>query len=240
MDDIVTIKLKKLADKWKSKGDIYRHRAYIKAIDDYKYGRKLTDKMQNRINKILQSSQSSYMSKKIVKKNSDSKSGIQRKTIKKISNIYYQKVKGLVNKWEIVGSYRRGEKIMGDIDILIICDLRMVSSIIRNISRVDGYQYKLVSGKRKFSFVHFKNIQIDIRFFKLSEYPYAILYFTGNREFSIFLRRKAMSMGLRLNEYGLYYRNTGKKVKINNVSEKKILTYLNVDDKYSNPQNRTI
>lgn len=222
--ETVTTELKRLADEWKSKGDMFRYRAYIKAIDDYKHGRGLTKKMQERILRILRSEPS-----------------INRTTVKRVSDMYRRSVSDLILKWEIVGSYRRGKKIMGDIDILVICNLKNVSKIINKISSMKKFKSTLVSGKRKFSFITLpKDIQVDIRFFKMIEYPYARLYFTGNRKFSIHARRKAISMGLRLNEYGLYYRDSGKKVIIRDASEKKILLYLGINSKYINPKNRDL
>jgi DNA polymerase (family 10) len=47
-------------------------------------------------------------------------------------------------------------------------------------------------------------IQADLRVVSDSEYPFALAYFTGSKEHNIVMRQRAISRGLRLNEYGLF------------------------------------
>jgi DNA polymerase beta len=84
--------------------------------------------------------------------------------------------------------------------------------------------------KRKFYY-----IQVDIRYVNGKEYPFALLYFTGSRTFNIIIRRKAIKMGLKLNEYGLADKE-GKFIDLK--SEKAILDYLGMKKKYYHPKNR--
>jgi len=81
-------------------------------------------------------------------------------------------------------------------------------------------------------------IQIDIRYFIQSEYPYALMHFTGNYLFNTIIRSKAKEMGMKLNEYGLYNIKNEKQVNIDIKTEKDIIDYLGMDKKYYNPKNR--
>jgi DNA polymerase (family 10) len=47
-------------------------------------------------------------------------------------------------------------------------------------------------------------INCDLRVVEDDEYPYALMYFTGSREHNTALRARAKSMGMKLNEYGLF------------------------------------
>src|SRR5438477_13119457 len=47
-------------------------------------------------------------------------------------------------------------------------------------------------------------LQCDLRCVSKSEFPFALAYFTGNKEHNIVMRQRAIDRGLRLNEYGLF------------------------------------
>jgi DNA polymerase (family X) len=47
-------------------------------------------------------------------------------------------------------------------------------------------------------------IQSDLRVVSDSEFPFALMYFTGSKEHNVVMRRRAIERGLRLNEYGLF------------------------------------
>ena len=76
-------------------------------------------------------------------------------------------------------------------------------------------------------------MRIDIRLVTPQQYPYAILYFTGSKNTNTFMRNKAIKLGLKLNEYGLFDAD-------NNIielkTEKDIFKYLDIN--YLEPQDR--
>jgi DNA polymerase beta len=76
--------------------------------------------------------------------------------------------------------------------------------------------------------------RIDIRFIPYESYYYALLYFTGPKDFNRKTRQLAIDMNYLLNEYGLYDK-TGKSFKVN--SEKEILELLNME--YVEPDKRS-
>jgi DNA polymerase/3'-5' exonuclease PolX len=80
--------------------------------------------------------------------------------------------------------------------------------------------------------------RIDIRFFTLSQYYPAILYFTGSKEFNLMMRKKAIEKGLKLSEYGLF-NSHGIRIDTD-YNEKCIFDHLEIDPKYIDPTNRNM
>ena len=58
-------------------------------------------------------------------------------------------------------------------------------------------------GDTKISAVR-NGVAVDIRFVPKECYGAAIMYFTGSKEFNIFMRQRAKKLGMKLNEYGLW------------------------------------
>jgi DNA polymerase/3'-5' exonuclease PolX len=149
-----------------------------------------------------------------------------------------------VKKFYICGSYRRKTVIMKDIDILIILpDLSESDSISNSIiQKLKIYIDKLYIGKNKFSFIISGKsgdvIQIDIRYFLPIHHASALLHFTGSKEFNIHCRKKAINLGYKLNEYGLFDTKTNKHIYLD--GEKKILDFIGVNKKYYDPKCRTM
>ena len=168
----------------------------------------------------------------------------------KIENIL--KRHSAITKLTIAGSYRRKKpENISDIDILLIPkkSSEHVSKILKKYLDIIPF----VEGKKKFTFLikydikknknislyDEKYIQIDIRYINKEYYPFALLYFTGSKQFNLYIRSKAKYKGYKLNEYGIFNRKTEKR--IDNVStETGILKFLNIDKKYINPVNRNI
>jgi len=146
-------------------------------------------------------------------------------------------------EFELVGSYRRQNINMGDIDILIKNrpDLELKNLITELKS--SGYIIEtLANGKNKFMGLcklspELPARRIDILIADPSYYYYALLYFTGSYQFNIYMRRIAQKKNLSLSEYGLKDKNgeiidTTDKIK----SEKDIFDYLEIP--YVLPENR--
>ena len=116
-----------------------------------------------------------------------------------------KKIKG-VKKVEIAGSYRRENKMIGDLDILINVETRDLASLLINkISKSFPNITILGAGDTKISFVIFpENLQVDIRMIGDDSYGAALLYFTGSKNHNIKMRNIAIKKGLLLNEYGLF------------------------------------
>lgn len=109
---------------------------------------------------------------------------------------------------DIVGSYRRNLESSGDIDLLLQSDDSndldmLVSALIEK-----GYITNILAyGKHKFMGIcklpKKPHRHIDILLTPPSEYPFALLYFTGSNLFNISMRSYAISLGYSLNEKAL-------------------------------------
>ena len=148
----------------------------------------------------------------------------------------------------ICGSYRRQKEFVGDIDFIIthpkLNNKRMTETYtiyfkdfllkLKNM----GFLIESLTGedvKTKFMGIFkYNNIigRIDIRYIPYESYYYALLYFTGNKDFNRNMRMVAISHGYKLNEYGLYKNN--KSFKVN--SEKEIFDLLRLE--YVQPEKR--
>lgn len=144
------------------------------------------------------------------------------------------------NEVVMAGSYRRGEKRSGDIDLLVKIDTgTTMDDILEHIYNKGLLMFDLAKGPRLYMGVfrlnkQYKAHRIDIRIFNQTEWPFALLYFTGSSRFNILLRQRAEDLGLTLNEYRLKDKKTGKKYKAKN--ERDIFKYLGV--KYMKPTER--
>lgn len=112
-----------------------------------------------------------------------------------------QNVKG-VERAEIAGSYRREKSTVGDIDILVVTkDPQKISDAIAALPIVRNV---VGHGDKKLSFDFTSGLRVDVRFVKKDQWGSAILYFTGDKDHNIALRKIAISKGWKLSEYGLF------------------------------------
>lgn len=167
----------------------------------------------------------------IIKLNSNQKLGIQfykelntpipRSRILSI----YKKIKKIFPKehLDLVGSYRRGKRSSKDVDILIILKHKP-EYYIQKIKDSIPIQGIFSEGKSKFSFIYL-NSHIDVMFCKPEEYPAALLAYTGSATFNRMLRFRAIELGYKLNEKGLFKNDQKEKIK----SEKDIFKKLKLE-----------
>ncbi len=138
--------------------------------------------------------------------------------------------------FEMVGSYRRKAKDMGDIDILIKEDPKFNLSNFINYLQDTGYIIEiLASGKNKFMGIcklsaDLPARRIDILVAEPTYYYFALLYFTGSYNFNIYMRRIALQKGLSLSEYGFKDLKTQKLMDTSESikSEEDIFNYLEI------------
>ena len=145
----------------------------------------------------------------------------------------------LINiKWNIAGSYRRGEQTSGDIDILIESQPNIHMPDILKLLK-PYIPAKLAQGPTKFMGIfklsdNFNGHRIDIRLIDPISYSFALLYFTGSQKLNILMRQQAISLGLTLNEYHLLNNETKQLIHAN--SEEEIFHLLHL--KYVPPTQR--
>jgi DNA polymerase (family 10) len=108
------------------------------------------------------------------------------------------------------GSLRRGKETIGDIDILVAHDSpkRVMDAFVAypKVSEV------LMKGPTKSSVVLKGGLQVDIRVVEPSSWGAALVYFTGSKDHNVVIRTLGVQKGLKLNEYGVFERDSGKKV----------------------------
>lgn len=103
---------------------------------------------------------------------------------------------------DIAGSYRRRKETVGDLDILVIADDYMkVSEYFTNYKRVKEVYSK---GLTRSTVFLDNSLQIDLRAVTKESYGSALHYFTGSKAHNIAIRKMAIDMGLKVNEYGIY------------------------------------
>jgi DNA polymerase/3'-5' exonuclease PolX len=149
----------------------------------------------------------------------------------------------------VCGSYRRAKEFSGDVDFIIIHHqfkkksqssiyLKYFEAFLIALKK-EGILIESLTGENvqtKFMGIFkWKTIigRIDIRFVPIESYYYALLYFTGGKDFNTNMRMIAISRGLKLNEYGLYDKKN-KSFKVD--SEKDIFDLLDME--YVQPQLR--
>ena len=107
-----------------------------------------------------------------------------------------------VTRCSEAGSLRRRREIIGDIDLL--ASTREPAAVIEFFTRQPGVLNVIAKGETKASVLLEGGIQSDLRVVSDAEFPFALMYFTGNKEHNIVMRQRAIHRGLRLNEYGLF------------------------------------
>lgn len=109
-----------------------------------------------------------------------------------------------VKRVNIAGSTRRMKETIGDIDILVTS--QNPAKVIDFFSKMPNVAQVLAKGDTKSSIRLKEGIQIDLRVVDDKIFGAALLYFTGNQQHNIILRRMAIERGLKLSEYGLFDR----------------------------------
>ncbi len=133
---------------------------------------------------------------------------------------------------KVVGSYRRKENFSGDMDLLVTSSSKITMKNIVEALTPSIIKETLALGPLKFMGITSKHRRLDIRLFRKREYPCALMYFTGSTAFNVYMRSQAISLGLILNEYGLFQKTERLKVQY----EKDIFKVLKV--KYVPPVER--
>lgn len=114
------------------------------------------------------------------------------------------------------GSLRRGKETIGDVDILIATTDPDAAR--EAFTSGDHVTQVLAKGETKCSIRYATGldsgrwggdegstgVQVDLRLIDASSWGAALLYFTGSKDHNVRLRERALSMGMTLNEYGLF------------------------------------
>ena len=101
------------------------------------------------------------------------------------------------------GSLRRGRETVGDLDLLVTGPAATAA-----LDRFVAYPHLdevLGHGENKASArVGHEGLQVDVRALPPDSFGAAMQYFTGSKDHNVAIRTRAVRMGLKLSEYGLF------------------------------------
>ncbi|HZU02665.1 MAG TPA: DNA polymerase/3'-5' exonuclease PolX [Ktedonobacteraceae bacterium] len=109
---------------------------------------------------------------------------------------------------EVAGSLRRRRETVKDIDM--VASVRdnapeeEQAAIMNFFASQPSVQAITGKGPTKSSVVLSSGIAMDLRVVNDSQFPYTLHHFSGSREHHIALRRRALSMNMTINDYGLF------------------------------------
>lgn len=107
-----------------------------------------------------------------------------------------------VDDVEVAGSIRRMKETIGDIDMLVVTDEpQKVSEFFTKLPNVERV---IAKGSTKSTVELAEGVQCDLRVVERKSFGSALMYFTGNKDHNIALRRVAIKRGWKLSEYGLF------------------------------------
>ncbi len=111
-----------------------------------------------------------------------------------------------VTKISSAGSLRRKKETIGDIDILVSAkDSSKIMDFFTSLKNVKSISGK---GETKSSVILEDGLNVDLRVVKKESFGSALQYFTGSKNHNIKLRKLAIKKGFKLNEYGLFDKET--------------------------------
>jgi len=131
-----------------------------------------------------------------------------------------------IKKMELAGSYRRCKETIGDLDVLVVADDE--NEVMDLFGEYPGVAETLVRGGTKMSIRLTTNLQIDLRVVPEESFGAALQYFTGSKEHNVETRGRAKSLGLKINEYGVYKVDGDKETYIAGATEKEVYDTLNL------------
>ena len=111
-----------------------------------------------------------------------------------------------IEKIDIAGSLRRKKETIGDLDILTSSEFP--DEVMDYFVKYPSVQRVLLKGNTKTSVLLNDGLQVDLRVVKKESYGSALQYFTGSKEHNVKMRSIAIKKGFKLNEYGLFDKNT--------------------------------
>jgi len=122
----------------------------------------------------------------------------------------YLATEGGLERVGVAGSLRRMKETIGDLDILAATDdpWKLVNIFISH----PDVEEVLVKGPTKTSVRLRNGVQVDLRIVEPKCYGAALQYFTGSKEHNVALRTLAIARGYKINEYGVFDKETGKRL----------------------------
>lgn len=128
-----------------------------------------------------------------------------------------------VKKVDAVGSLRRWQETVGDIDIVAAAD--NPQKVIGEFVKFPGVKEILGQGETKATIIHSSGVQIDLEILPENKYGSLLQHFTGSKDHNIALRTYAVRHGKSVSEHGV---KVGKKL-VKCPEEKDVYGMLKMD-----------
>ena len=123
----------------------------------------------------------------------------------------------LVKRASVAGSFRRRLETVGDLDFIVASDTP--KPIMDWFTQIEGVKEITAKGETKSS-VRFENgIQADLRIVSEQVFVFALHHFTGSKDHNVMMRQRALSMGYRLSEWGIFDKDSEENIPIDAVKD---------------------
>lgn len=123
----------------------------------------------------------------------------------------------LVKRASVAGSFRRRLETVGDLDFIVASSTP--GPIMDWFTEIDGVKEITAKGETKSS-VRFENgIQADLRIVSEKQFVFALHHFTGSKDHNVMMRQRALSMGYRLSEWGIFEKDSEGTIPIEAVND---------------------
>jgi len=107
-----------------------------------------------------------------------------------------------VKALSLAGSLRRMRETIGDIDLVVTSG--RPERVMETFAAFPRVKQVLAKGPTKSSVLLDNGIQADVRVVDPESFGAALQYFTGSKDHNVKVRERAVRMGLKINEYGVF------------------------------------
>ncbi len=115
-----------------------------------------------------------------------------------------------IKEIHLAGSLRRMKETVGDIDILV--SSQTPAEVMNRFVEYEDVAEVIMKGDTKSSIRLSDGMQVDIRVVPRESLGAALQYFTGSKEHNVSVRKVAISKGLKINEYGVFKKETNEMI----------------------------
>ncbi len=107
-----------------------------------------------------------------------------------------------IKRLSFAGSLRRKKETIGDIDL--VASTSNNKHVMDAFVSLDEVTSVIAKGDTKSTIALASGIHADLRTVTDKQFPYALHHLTGSKEHNIAMRSRALKMGMKINEYGLF------------------------------------
>ncbi len=121
-----------------------------------------------------------------------------------VAGTLLEEVKGYpsLDRVSLAGSIRRGREVVKDIDL--VASAANPGGLTAYFAGLPQVAEVIARGETKAAVRLQEGIQADLRVVEKEAFPFALHHFTGSKEHNTALRQRAKTMGLKINEYGVF------------------------------------